>query len=104
MFRRGALPLPQVDDFVVDRADRPADDPACQGPIEQSYDTAPPGHGVSDKIVREEPKMLPRLGTIFDHEPHRHHKYPHSTEQRADQSQRVRLDPGDGLSNLVCLS
>jgi len=48
--------------------------------------------------------MLPGLWTIFDHKPNRHREEPHSSDHRADQSQRVCLDPCEGLTNLVCLS
>ena len=48
--------------------------------------------------------MLPRLGTIFDDKPNGHHEYPASSDQRADQGQRVCLDPCEGLTNFVCLS
>ncbi len=43
--------------------------------------------------------MLPGLYSIFNHEPGSRHKHPHSPHQRADESQRIRLDPYEGFTN-----
>ena len=64
--RRGASPLPQIDDPIVNRADCPPDDSAPQSPIEEAHDTAPPRDRVAHEVVGEQLQMLTDMWTILD--------------------------------------
>ena len=47
------LPLPKVDDLVINPADGPSDSSTAQSPIEEAHNSAPPSDRVANEVVGE---------------------------------------------------
>lgn len=46
--------------------------------------------------------MLPDIGTTLEDQPHRHREEPRTPDQPANQSECIRLDPSESLTDFIC--